>query len=202
MVQTNWAVLHNMLIRPNTGVFLVSRAALFSGWWTNDSFLVLRMSANTKWRYHSFKIFLRFWLAKITRIIHHNQLLLTKFGRILPYWTDDVKSAVNLQIIEPLTEKTLRRGWVVFEVSNGGTLYSFHGKLLSKNITRTARRQLDRRHLLFGVYLQNWTALYLLNFLIKMHYRCDFKLNIDGGKQVQETLHIAEHIGTIRRNKH
>ena len=32
---------------------------------------------------YSFKIFLRFWLAKSTRIIHHNQLLLTKFGRIL-----------------------------------------------------------------------------------------------------------------------
>ena len=192
MVQTNWAVLHDMLIRPNTGVFLVSRAALFSGWWTNDSFPVLRTSANTKWRYHSFKIFL----------IHHSQLLLTKFGRIFPYWTDDVKSALTLQIIEPLTEKTWRRGWVAFDASNGGTLYSFHGKLLSKNITRTARRQLDRRHLLFGVRLQTWTALYLLNFLIKTHYRYDFKLNIDGGKQIQETLHIGEHIGTIRRNKH
>ena len=35
-----------------------------------------------------------------------------------------------------------------------------------------------------------------------MHYRCDFKFNIDGGKQIQETLHIGEHVGTIRRNKH
>ena len=43
--------------------------------------LVLRKFFN---RYHySFKIFLRFWLPKSTRIIHHNQLLLTKFGRIL-----------------------------------------------------------------------------------------------------------------------
>ena len=32
---------------------------------------------------YSFKIFPRFWLAKITRIIHHNQLLKTTFGRIL-----------------------------------------------------------------------------------------------------------------------
>ena len=39
--------------------------------------------------YYSFKIFLRFWLAKSTRITHHNQLLLNKFGRILSYWTDD-----------------------------------------------------------------------------------------------------------------
>ena len=43
--------------------------------------------------YHSFKIFLRFSLAKITRTIHHNQLLLTIFG------TDNVKSAAKLQII-------------------------------------------------------------------------------------------------------
>ena len=33
--------------------------------------------------YYSFKIFPRFWLAKSTRFIHHNQLLMTKFGRIL-----------------------------------------------------------------------------------------------------------------------
>ena len=33
--------------------------------------------------YYSFKIFPRFWLAKSTRIIHHNQLLMAKFGRIL-----------------------------------------------------------------------------------------------------------------------
>ena len=43
--------------------------------------------------YHSFKIFLRFSLARITRIIHYNQLLLTIFG------TDNVKSAAKLQII-------------------------------------------------------------------------------------------------------
>ena len=35
--------------------------------------------------YYSFKIFLRFWLAKIPRIIHYNHLLSTKFGRILRY---------------------------------------------------------------------------------------------------------------------
>ena len=35
-------------------------------------------------RYYSFKIFPKFWLAKSTRIIHgHNQLLMTKFVRIL-----------------------------------------------------------------------------------------------------------------------
>ena len=33
--------------------------------------------------YYSLKIFPQFWLAKSTRLIHHNQLLLTKFARIL-----------------------------------------------------------------------------------------------------------------------
>ena len=36
-----------------------------------------------KLHYYSSKIFPQFWLAKSTRIIHHNQLLMTKFGRIL-----------------------------------------------------------------------------------------------------------------------
>ena len=44
-------------------------------------------------------------------------------------------------------------------------------------MARTARRKLDGRHLLFGVYLQTWTALYLLNFVIKMHYRCESNIN-------------------------
>ena len=33
--------------------------------------------------YYSIKIFPRFRLAKTTRLIHDNQLLMTKFGRIL-----------------------------------------------------------------------------------------------------------------------
>ena len=37
----------------------------------------------SKGSYYSFKIFPQFWLAKSTLIIHHNQLLMTKFGRIL-----------------------------------------------------------------------------------------------------------------------
>ena len=41
--------------------------------------------------------------------MHHNQLLLTKFGKFLAYRTDDVKSAVKMQVIEPLTEKTWGR---------------------------------------------------------------------------------------------
>ena len=61
--------------------------------------------------YYSFKIFSRFWLVKTTRIIHHNQLLFTKFGKNLRhielmtskvelsenYWTIDVKMTSKVQ---------------------------------------------------------------------------------------------------------
>ena len=60
---------------------------------------------------YSFKIFPHFWLVKTTRIIHHNQLLFTKFEPILrhiesmkskvqpaaDYWTDDVKMTSKVQ---------------------------------------------------------------------------------------------------------
>ena len=52
-----------------------------------------------------------FLIAKIPRIIHHNQLLSTEFGKILRY----VKLMTSIvqqicQIIEQLTEKTRGRG--------------------------------------------------------------------------------------------
>ena len=43
----------------------------------------ISLIASVKLHYCSFKIFPQFWLAKSTCIIHHNQLLMTKFGRIL-----------------------------------------------------------------------------------------------------------------------
>ena len=43
---------------------------------------------------HSLKIFLRLQLAKIPRIIHHNQLLSTKFGRILRNVKNDVNTTI------------------------------------------------------------------------------------------------------------
>ena len=46
--------------------------------------------------YFSFKIFLRFWLAKILGIIYLNQILPTIFGRILRYVKNDVKCAAKL----------------------------------------------------------------------------------------------------------
>ena len=61
--------------------------------------------------YYSFKIFPRFWLVRTTRIIHHNQLLFSKFGKNLRhiesmtskvkpvenYWTNDVKMTSKVQ---------------------------------------------------------------------------------------------------------
>ena len=46
--------------------------------------------------YYSFKIFRRFRLAKILCIFHHNQLMSTKFGRILRYVKNYVHRAAKL----------------------------------------------------------------------------------------------------------
>ena len=45
------------------------------------------ITTTTTNNYYSFKISPHFWLVKTTHIIHHNQLLMTK------YWTNDIKSA-------------------------------------------------------------------------------------------------------------
>ena len=66
--------------------------------------------------YYSFKIFPQFWLAKSTRIIHHNQLLVTKFGRLLCLTRKLRQKCSLLQVNAPLTEKALGRDWVVFIV--------------------------------------------------------------------------------------
>ena len=116
--------------------------------------------------YYSFKIFLRFWLAKSIRIIHHNQLLLTKFERILRLinrWHQKCSTVAGQCTVnwEDLGTRLSCFGCEKINVRTvGGTFYSFHDELSSKNISR---RQLERQHLLFGVHLQTWTALYLLN---------------------------------------
>ena len=46
--------------------------------WNGYIFIKRRKHNNI---YYSFKIFPRFCLAKSTRIIHHNQLLMTRFGK-------------------------------------------------------------------------------------------------------------------------
>ena len=67
--------------------------------------------------YYSVKIFPRFWLAKSTCIIHHNQLPMTKKVFEKKKWKNfainDVKRTASLQVNASLTEKTRGGGWVV-----------------------------------------------------------------------------------------
>ena len=102
-----------------------------------------KCNENFLWQY-SFKIFRRFWLAKIPSIIHHNQPLSTKFRRILRYWTDDVNRATKLTDYWTVNQEDLGTSLSCFrcEYIKGGTFYSFHGELLSKNMARAKRRQL------------------------------------------------------------
>ena len=136
--------------------------------------------------YYSFKIFPRFWLGKTTRIIHHDQLLNSHIELMTSKWRHRFNNLSYWTVIlnrwprKPGDEVELfwlfeQNGWTV-----GRTLCSFHGEILSKNMARTAKSQLDGQHLLFGVYLQTLADLYLLNFPKKMRYRCE--LNIDRGK--------------------
>ena len=107
--------------------------------------------------YNSFKIFPQFWLAKSTRIIHHKQLLMTKFGSILCLKRKWRQKCSLLQVNAPLTVKTWGRGWVVFVVKTkmADTLLV---SIMAKNIAKTARRQLGGRHLLFGI---NFTSMHI-----------------------------------------
>ena len=84
------------------------------------------LSCNRTGNYYSFKIFLQFWLAKSTRIIHHNHLLMTKFGRILCLTRKWRQKCSPLQVKASLTEKTWGRGWVVLVVKKKWrTFHSF-----------------------------------------------------------------------------
>ena len=52
------------------------------------------------------------------------------------------------------------------------------GEIIAKNMARTARRQLEGRHLLFGEYLRSCTTL-------NVYYETiEDDLNIHGGKHV------------------
>ena len=76
----------------------------------------LNAMTSVKLCYYSFKIFPLFWLAKSTRIIHHNQLQMTKFGRILCLMRKWCQKCSLLQVNVPLNEKTWGWGWVVLVV--------------------------------------------------------------------------------------
>ena len=97
-----------------------------------------------KYYHYSLKIFLCFRFSKIPSIIYYNQLLTTKFGRILRYVNNDINCAAWLP---------------EYWMQNGETFHSFHeeelGELLAKK----------------GYYLENtdlyyWKILYLLNLPI------------------------------------
>ena len=55
--------------------------------------------------YYSFKTFPQFWLAKSTRIIYHNQLLMAKFGRILCLTRKWSQKCSPLQVKAPLPRR-------------------------------------------------------------------------------------------------
>ena len=103
--------------------------------------------------YYSFKTFSLFWLVETTCIIHHNQLLLTKFGKnfvILNQWHENpLNSAARslqiielmtskwcqkcslLQIIERLTKKIWGRGCVIFGEQKNELIFSFESLKIS-----------------------------------------------------------------------
>ena len=77
-----------------------------------------------------------------------------------------------MQVIEPLAEKTCGRGCVILvEEEPGDNILLVSPERNSKanywlKTERTARRQLERRHALFGEYLR---SLYFLNVPINVH---------------------------------
>ena len=116
---------------------------------------------------YSFKIFLHFWLAKSTRRIHHNHLLLTKSGRILRLnnqWRQKCSTVAGWCTIN---REELGTSWIVLVVKRKGPNSQLNILLVSQWTIMSARRQ----RLVFGVYLQTWTALYLLN----VHYQGERK---------------------------
>ena len=126
-----------------------------------------------KRNYYSFKIFPQLWLAKSTRINHHNQLLMTKYGRILCLSRKWHQKCSPLQVKAPLPRRTgdeVELFWLWKQ--NGGHYNHFKSEITtagtrrnnSWNIAKTARRQLGRWHLLFGEYVWSWTNL-------NIHYR-------------------------------
>ena len=92
LVQYAWILL--TLIWSTMGLELSLSLLLTCG----TTYLTTSVYVTIKYIYNSFKIFLRFWLAKSTRIIHHNHLLMTKFGRILQLingWRQKCSTSAN-----------------------------------------------------------------------------------------------------------
>ena len=102
--------------------------------------------------YYSFKTFPRFWLVKTTRIIHHNQLLFTKFekklrhidsmtSKVQPtanYWTVDRKKLGTRLCYFCWAEKWLRGGlevWAkkIFRMNNKAIIEFGFRRIIMKN---------------------------------------------------------------------
>ena len=129
---------------------------------------IITRKALIKKHYYSFKIFPQFWLAESTGIIHHNQLLMTKFGRILCLTRKWRQKCSQLQVMHgkprrPGDEVELfwlwKQKWRTFHSFQELELQLELGETIAKNMAKTARRQLIGRHLLFGEYLQSWINL-------------------------------------------
>ena len=96
--------------------------------------------------YYSFKIFPCFWLVKTTHIIHHNQLLLTKFGKnfvILNQWPqNDVKSAPFCRFLNRWLRKPgdkIELFWYLEQ--NGATVTEHFTRFMAKYYLKTSQEQ-------------------------------------------------------------
>ena len=99
--------------------------------------LLLPDRNNKYYKYYSFRIFPQFRLAKSTRFIHHNQLLMPKSGRISCLTRKWRQNCSLLQVNEQFTEKTWGRGWVVLVVKTK----MIDTSLVSRVITTAGTRQ-------------------------------------------------------------
>ena len=85
----------------------------------------ISLIASVKLHYYSFKIFPQFLLAKSTSIIRHNQLLMTKSGRILYLTRKWRQKCSPLQVKAPLPRRLTCYGC---EKKNGRHFTRFKGK--------------------------------------------------------------------------
>ena len=103
----------------------------------------ISLIASVKLHYYSFKIFPQFLLAKSTRIIHHNQLLMTKFGRIL-YLTRKWRQKCSLlRVKAPLPRrlgKEVKLFWLWKKSSMFDWIYCFSMKDQLTLIHRTCEQ--------------------------------------------------------------
>ena len=114
---------------------------------------------------HSFKILPRFWLVKTARIIHSNQLLLTKFGEnfvILNEWCEKVSNPMNQYLFQRpkssgkgdvwcdnvvVGENTLgKRMKVISQQAELSTIYTNHS-IRATTITILDKRRFEAWHM-------------------------------------------------------